>query len=62
MLDKNRIKLRLKAYAECSEILGAYTESNCAYDAIRYIEELEYRVTHAEVILDMWEALHGLSR
>ena len=28
---------RLRAYAEISEITGAYTEANCAYDAIEEI-------------------------
>jgi hypothetical protein len=31
---------RLKAYAECSDITGAYTEAKCVYDAIDEIERL----------------------
>jgi len=31
---------RLKGYAEVSEITGAYTEANCAYDAIEVIQNL----------------------
>lgn len=31
---------RLIAYAEVSEITGAYTEANCAYDAIEVIQNL----------------------
>ena len=31
---------RLRAYAEVSEITGAYTEANCAYDAIEIIQNL----------------------
>jgi len=31
---------RLKAYADVSEITGAYTEANCAQDAIKIINDL----------------------
>lgn len=31
---------RLRAYAEVCEITGAYTEANCAYDAIEEIKNL----------------------
>lgn len=31
---------RLHAYAEVSDMLGAYTEAKCAYDAIKVIEDL----------------------
>ena len=31
---------RLKAYAECNDASGLYTEANCAYDAIETIEKL----------------------
>ena len=41
MLDEKNIKNRLKAYAEISDMEGAYTEANCAYEAIEYIKQLE---------------------
>jgi hypothetical protein len=31
---------RLRGYAEVSDITGAYTEANCAYDAIEEIKRL----------------------
>lgn len=31
---------RLKAYADINENFGAYTEANCAYDAILEIQRL----------------------
>jgi len=31
---------RLTAYAETNDMLGAYTEANCAYDAIDEIKKL----------------------
>lgn len=37
---KSDIIDRLRAYAEASDVLGAYTEANCAYDAIEEIEKL----------------------
>ena len=40
---------RLRAYAEISEISGAYTEANCAYDAIEEIERL--RTFNQELIV-----------
>ena len=40
---------RLRAYAEISEITGAYTEANCAYDAIEEIERL--RTFNQELIV-----------
>ena len=39
-MDKDRIK-RLRAYAECCDIEGAYTEANCLFEAIEYIKSLE---------------------
>jgi hypothetical protein len=31
---------RLRGYAEVSDMTGAYTEANCAYDAIEEIKKL----------------------
>ena len=57
---------RLRAYAECSDILGAYTESKCMYEAIEYIEQLEAenkklveKVLHLEYEVDLLENTGG---
>ena len=39
-LEQPDIVDRLRAYAEASDMLGAYTEANCAYDAIKVIEDM----------------------
>jgi hypothetical protein len=46
MLDDKNIKNRLRAYAEISDMEGAYTEANCAHDAIEYIKQLENFIIH----------------
>jgi GTP cyclohydrolase III len=40
---------RLRGYAKVSEMTGAYTEANCAYDAIEEIERL--RTFNQELIV-----------
>ena len=49
---------RLKAYAECNNAMGAYTEEKCAYDAIDEIERLrkvesDLRSCFERVLLDI---------
>jgi len=46
MLDDKNIKNRLRAYADISDMEGAYTEANCAHDAIEYIKQLENFIIH----------------
>jgi len=43
-MEKPDIIDRLRAYAEVCDILGAYTEANCAFDAIEEIENLRKEV------------------
>ena len=43
---------RLRAYAEVCEITGAYTEANCAYDAIEEIKNLREKVLDLLDILE----------
>lgn len=50
---------RLRAYAEVCEITGAYTEANCAYDAIEEIKKLREKVLDLEVQLDILENSGG---
>ena len=50
---------RLRAYAEVCEITGAYTEANCAYDAIEEIKNLREKVLDLEVQLDILENSGG---
>ena len=50
---------RLRAYAEVCEITGAYTEANCAYDAIEEIKKLREKVLDLEVELDILENSGG---
>jgi hypothetical protein len=50
---------RLRAYAEVCEITGAYTEANCAYDAIEEIKKLREKVLDLEVQLDILENTGG---
>ena len=50
---------RLKAYAKVCEITGAYTEANCAYDAIEEIKNLREKVLDLEVQLDILENSGG---
>lgn len=42
---------RLRAYAEINEHTGAYTEANCAFDAIAEIERL--RRALEDILLDI---------
>ena len=44
MSEQPDIVKRLTAYAEVSDALGAYTEANCAYDAIDEIERLRRQI------------------
>jgi GTP cyclohydrolase III len=50
---------RLRAYAEVCDITGAYTEANCAYDAIEEIKKLREQVSDLEVELDILENSGG---
>lgn len=50
---------RLRSYAEVCEITGAYTEANCAYDAIEEIKNLREKVLDLEVQLDILENSGG---
>lgn len=40
VMQKTDITDRLKAYAEVTEMLGQYTESNCMHEAIEEIQRL----------------------
>ena len=42
---------RLKGYAEANDATGAYTEANCANDAIKEIKKL--RTTMEKILLDI---------
>jgi hypothetical protein len=50
---------RLRAYAEACDITGAYTEANCAYDAIEEIKKLREQVSDLEFELEMLENTGG---
>lgn len=39
-LEQPDIVDRLRTYAEVSDMMGAYTEADCAYDAIKVIEDM----------------------
>lgn len=42
---------RLKAYADINDGLGAYTEANCAYDAVAEIERLREKCNQQAMML-----------
>ena len=43
---------RLRAYAEVCEITGAYTETNCAYDAIEEIKNLREQIKELQLLFE----------
>ena len=44
---------RLRAYAEINEHTGAYTEANCAFDAIAEIERLRKEIERLREVLEI---------
>lgn len=50
---------RLKGYAEVNELLGAYTEANCLFEAIEEIKKLREKVLELECELDILENTGG---